>query len=95
MRVVMQPVTDPEEIARAQARRRRFDRNRAWLQARAEEVYARHRGRCISVAGEELFVADTPEEAMRLGRAAHPDDDGSFVQYIPRERFTRIYAHRR
>jgi len=48
-----------------------------------------------SSAGEEVFVADTPEEAMRLAGATHPDDDGSFVHYIPRERFARIYANRR
>ncbi len=94
MPLVMQEVTDPEEIARAQAQRERFDRNAAWLQAHAQEIYARHRGKCVCVAGEEIFVADTPEEAMRLGRTAHPDDHGSFVQYIPRERFARIYANR-
>jgi hypothetical protein len=95
MSIVMQEVTDPAEIAGARAQRQRFDRNAAWLQAHGQEVYRRHRGKCICVAGEELFVADTPEEAMRLGRTAHPDDDGSFVQYIPRERFARIYANRR
>jgi len=95
MPLVMQEVTDPEEIARARARRGRFDRNAVWLQAHAQEVYSHHRGKCICVAGEELFVADTPEEAMRLATAAHPDDDGSFVQYIPCERFARIYANRR
>jgi hypothetical protein len=95
MPIVMQEVTDPEEIAHARAQRERFDRNAAWLQAHAQEIYARYRGKCVCVAGEEVFVADTPEEAMRLARAAHPDDDGSFVQYIPRERFARIYANRR
>lgn len=94
MPIVMQEVTDPKEIARARAQRERFDRNAAWLQAHTDEAY-RHRGKCVCVAGEEIFVADTPEEAMRLGKSAHPDDDGSFVQYIPRERFARIYANRR
>jgi hypothetical protein len=93
--IVMEEVTDPIELAKARAQRERFDRNAAWLQAHAAEVYERHRGRCICVAGEELFVAHTPEEALALATAAHPDDDGSFVQYIPRERFARIYANRR
>ena len=92
--VVIEEVTDPDEIAEAQAQRERFDRNSAWLQAHSQEIYARHRGKCVCVAGEEAFVADTPEEAMALGRAAHPDDDGSFIQYVPRERYARIHAHR-
>jgi hypothetical protein len=95
MPIVMQEVTDPKEIARARAQRERFDRNAAWLQAHAQEIYSRHRGKCVCIAGEEIFVAETPEEAMRLANAAHPDDDGSFVQYVPRERFTRVYANRR
>jgi hypothetical protein len=56
-------------------------------------VYAHYRGKCICVAGEELFVADTPEEAHALATAAHPEDDGSFVLYIPREKVARIYAN--
>ncbi|MFQ5667934.1 MAG: hypothetical protein ACE5I7_16085 [Candidatus Binatia bacterium] len=93
--IVMEEVTDPDEIAKARAQRERFDRNSAWLQTHAQEIYALHRGKCVCVAAEEAFVADTPEEAMALARAAHPEDDGSFVQYIPRERFARIYANRR
>lgn len=92
-RVVMKEVTDPEEVARARAQRERFDRNAAWLQANAKEVYTRHRGKCICIAGEELFVADTPEAVLALAKAAHPDDDGYFLHYIPREKLARIYAH--
>lgn len=90
--IIMEEVTDPEELAKAQAQRERFDRNAAWLQAHASEVYTRHRGKCICIAGEELFVADTPVEAMALAKAAHPEDDGFFLRYIPRERLARIYA---
>jgi hypothetical protein len=32
---------------------------------------------------------------MALAQAAHPDDDGSFMQYIPREKLARIYANER
>ena len=91
--IVMEEVTDPEELAKARAQRKRFDRNAAWLQAHASEVYPRYRGKCICIAGEELFVADTPEEAIALASAAHPEDDGSFVHYIPRDKVARIYAH--
>ena len=91
--IIMEEVTDPVELAKARAQRKRFDRNAAWLQAHASEIYPRYRGKCICIAGEELFVADTPEEAMALASAAHPEDDGSFVQYIPRDKVARIYAH--
>ena len=93
-RIVMEEVTDPEENAAARARRERFDRNSAWLQSHATEVYTRHRGKCICVAGEELFVADSPEEVLAQARAAHPEDNGSIlVRYIPREKMARIYAN--
>jgi len=91
--IIMEEVTDPEELAKAQAQWQRFDRNAAWLRAHTSEVYTRYRGKCICIAGEELFAADTPEEALALARAAHPEDDGFFLHYIPREKLARIYAH--
>jgi hypothetical protein len=92
--IVVEEVTDPEENAAARARRERFDRNSAWLQSHATEVYTRHRGKCICVAGEELFVASSPEEVLALARAAHPQDNGSIlIRYIPREKTARIYAN--
>jgi hypothetical protein len=90
--VVMEIVTDPVELTRSRAQWVKFDRNAAWLQAHAAEVYPRHRGQCICVAGEELFVAETSALALALARAAHPDDDGLFVRFIPREKAARIYA---
>ncbi|NUQ65599.1 MAG: hypothetical protein HUU20_24280 [Pirellulales bacterium] len=91
--VMMEEAVDPVELAEARAQRERFDRNSAWLQAHASEVYAKHRGKCICVAGEELFVADTAREAIARAKAAHPDDIGRFVHYIPKEKVPRIYAH--
>lgn len=94
--IVMEEVTDPVELAQARAQRERFDRNAAWLHAHGDEIYPRHRGRFLCIAGEELFVADTPDAALSLARAAHPDDDGRFLRYVPREKVARIYAdHRR
>ncbi len=91
--VSMEEVTDPEELAKAQAQDERFDRNWAWFQTHASEVYLRHRGKCSCIAGEELFVAGTPEEVLALATAAHPEDDGRFVHYLPREKVARIYAN--
>ena len=93
--VVMELVTDPVEIGKARARRERFQRNLAWFQAHAHEVYAAHRGKCICMAGQELFVADSPREVLALARAAHPQDEGRFTRYIPREKLPRIYAAQR
>jgi len=92
--IVMEEVTDPVELAKARARRARFDRNWTWLNAHADEVYA-HRGKCICIAGQQRFVADTPAEVLALATAAHPEDDGRFTLYIPWERMYRIYANQR
>lgn len=91
--IVMEEVTDPQRVAEAHARRVLADRNSAWLQAHASEIYTRHRGKCIVVAGEELFVADTPEDVIAMAEAAHPEDDGSLIRYIPKEKMARIYAN--
>ena len=90
--IVMEEVTDPEVLARARVQDERFDRNSAWLQAHIPEVYSLYRGKVICVAGEELFAADTPEEVIAMADAAHPEDDGSLIRYIPKEKTARIYA---
>jgi hypothetical protein len=92
--ITMEEVTDPEELTQARVRDARFARNSAWLQAPVTEIYRQYRGQCICVAGAELFVADTPEEALAQARAAHPEEDGSIlIRYIPRQKIARIYAY--
>ena len=86
-------ITDPAAVAHFQAQQARFARNAAWLQAHATEIYPRYRGKHICVAGAALFVGDTPAEAWALATAAHPDDDGRFLYYIPREPLARVYVH--
>ncbi len=88
-------VTDPAELAASNARQARFERNLSWFGEHAVEIGATHRGQCICVAGQELFAAGTPQEALALARAAHPEDDGFLLQYIYREKLDRIYAHPR
>ncbi len=90
--IEMEEVTDATELAVAKRQREQFDRNSAWLQRHISEIYENHRGRCICVAGEELFVADTATEATALAMAAHPEDAGWFTRYIPKEKVARIYA---
>ena len=93
--VVMEEVADPVELAKAQAQRARFDRSWDWFKARATELYERFHGQCIVIAGEETFAATTAQEAWALARAAHPEDDGSFIISIPREKAARVYAYQR
>jgi len=92
--IVIEETTEATELAEAEAQREQFDRNAAWLQVHASEVYVKYRGRCICIAGEELFEAATAKEALALATAAHPEDKGRFVQYIPKDKVARIYAHR-
>jgi hypothetical protein len=40
----------------------------------------------VYVAGEDLFVADSPEEVMALAKAAHPKDDGRLMRYTRKEK---------
>ena len=93
--IVMEEVTDPVEVSKARVRREKFDRNFAWFRTHAAEVYEHHRGKFICIAGEEVFAAATPEEAIAQATAAHPRDEGSFVQYIPLEKMARVYANHR
>ena len=93
MPVVMEELTDAAELADSQAVREQFDRNSAWLQAHASEVYARNRGQCICIAGEEVFAANTARDALALATAAHPHDKGRFMHYVPKDKLPRIYAH--
>ncbi len=95
IQVTKEEVTDPAEIAAFQARWAQAQRNSDWLQAHAHEIYTQQRGKFIAVAGEELFVGDTPEEVHTLARAAHPEDQGSLSRYIYPKKMTRIYAHQR
>jgi hypothetical protein len=88
----MTEVTEPEENAKAKAQRERFRKNSDWLQAHVPEVYARHRGKFICVAGQELFIADAALDVVAAARKAHPEDDGLLFRYIPREKVERIYA---
>jgi hypothetical protein len=89
--IFVSEITDPTELAKASQRRAFADRNSAWLQAHIAEIYSQHRGKCICVAGEELFVGDTVHEVMALAKAAHPEDDGALLRYIPKEKLERIY----
>src|SRR5271155_2754545 len=90
--IVVSEVTALAERAGARAQDERADRNSAWLQAHVPEIYAKYRGKCICVAGEELFVAETVAEGTALAKAVHPEDDGAILRYILKEKREMIYA---
>ena len=93
-RFIIEEVTDPEEIARHRDVAERAKRNRDWLQAHWPDLLPQALGRFLAVAGQEAFVADTPEEALALAETAHPEDTGVIFQYVIAEPGARIYAHR-
>jgi hypothetical protein len=85
--------TDPHECELARLQRQQFDRNSAWLQEHIADVYVpQNRGKIVCIAGEEAFFGDTVEDVAARAAAAHPDDKGSFMRYIPRQKMTWIYA---
>ena len=94
-RCVIEEIDDPAIVAHARAQQERARRNGQWLQAHWPEVLPHARGKFLAVAGQEAFIAGTPEDAWALAQAAHPEDNGAFVEYIRPERGPRIYVHRR
>ena len=91
--IVMEEVTDEKELAEAQLRREFYDRNFAWFQLNSNKIYRKYRGKCIAVAGEELFVADTMPEVWQLAETKYPKDKGIFAHYIFKEKAIRIYGN--
>ena len=90
----LEEVTDPDEIARHRGVSEAGRRNSEWLASHWGDLLPDARGRFVAVAGQEAFIADTPEEAIALAQAAHPDDAGLVIQYVIPERGWRIYADR-
>ena len=92
LQVTISVEPDALEEAKARAGQEKFKRNIAWLEAHAAEVYS-NRGKFYCISEAQAFVAETVEDAVAQACAAHPDDDGRFTGYIPKERAARIYAH--
>ena len=61
---------DPIEAARRQAQMERARQNSDWLQSHWAELLPQAQGKFVAVAGEEGFIADTPEEAWAWSRPA-------------------------
>jgi hypothetical protein len=91
----IEEISNPHDIARACAQDERHRRNSDWLQTHWAEVLPQGRGKFLAVAGQEPFIADTPEAAWAWVATTHPEDDGAIVQYLRPETGPRIYAGQR
>ncbi|MBI3651221.1 MAG: hypothetical protein HY231_09275 [Acidobacteria bacterium] len=91
--IVMEESTDLEDGTETRLRQQRYQRNLAWLEQHAAEIYTHYRGKFFCVAGQELFVADTSKEVAAQAKAAHPEDDGRIVRYIYEKKLARVYAN--
>jgi hypothetical protein len=89
---IIEEVNDPVEIARFKAQREQARRNRDWLETHWSDLLPQARGKFLAVAGQEAFLADTPQEAWAWIDTAHPEDKGGFVQYVRPGKGPRIYA---
>jgi hypothetical protein len=81
----IEAMTEPAELARAQAHRQQFGRNWAWLKDHATEIFRRHRGQYVVVAAEQKFVGATAEEAWTRAAEAQAEERGSFVMQVPKQ----------
>jgi hypothetical protein len=90
--LIFEEVNDPAEAARLQSLHERFRRNADWLESHWSVLLPQARGKHVAVAGQEAFVADSPEEGWAWVQANHPEDDGAFVRYVIPEKGPRIYA---
>jgi hypothetical protein len=84
-------ITEEPEDPELNRRLARYRRNGEWMTEHGAPLFERYRGQYIAVSEGEVFVSDDAWEARRLAREKHPDDE-PFVQYIPREKYERIYA---
>lgn len=88
-----EPPTGAEaEVVRARQERSR--RNSQWLQTHWDQLLPQALGKFVVVAGEEAFVADTPDQAWAWAAEKHPEDDTATVQYVNPRWGLKIYANR-
>ncbi|SRR5260370_42495535 len=90
---IVEEVTDPVENARATEQDERHRRNLHWSQAHWGDVLPHGFGKFLAVAGQEAFLGESAQEAWALAKAAHPEDDGAFIQYLLEHTGPRIYAY--
>jgi len=93
-KLVIEEVTDPVEIARHREQDEQFQRNLDWIESHWSDILPAAYGKYVAVAGQQAFVADSPQDARALAEAAHPNDKGIWVHYLRRPGGPRIYGNR-
>lgn len=94
--VIEIPEISDEDRAANVAMLAEHNKNVTWWNAHADEIVARHAGKYVCVAGQELFVGDDPLEVSARAVAAHPAlRRGLFAKRIPTHTGPMIHALRR
>jgi hypothetical protein len=83
------------EAEAIRARQERARRNSQWLQTHWGHLLPHAFGKFVAVAGEEAFIADTPQQAWAWAAEKHPQDDTATVQYVNPRQGPKVYANRR
>ncbi|HXU39393.1 MAG TPA: hypothetical protein VN937_23765 [Blastocatellia bacterium] len=84
-------ITEEPENPELNRRLAQFRRNGQWLTQHGAPFFELFRGQYIAVSEGEVFASSDAAGAQSLAKQKHPDDE-PFVQYIPQERYERIYA---
>ena len=93
-KITIEYVSDPAAAERYREAHEQFDRNSQWLQANWPNLLPQARGKILAVAGQEAYLADTPEEAWKWTKDHHPEDKGPLVQYVFAKEGPRFYGFR-
>ena len=94
-RIDIEEVTDPADVEVFQKADEQHARNSEWLESHWVELLPAASGKFVAVAGQEAYIAESVEEALRWVEQAHPHDRGSIVQFVWRHEGPRIYGTRR
>jgi hypothetical protein len=94
-RLIVEEVTDPDEISRFHAQHEQAQRKSAWLETHWDVLLPDAFGKFIAVAGGEAFIAESPREARDWAKTVHPEDKGALVEYVLPPGGPRFYANRR
>lgn len=84
----------PAETLMVCARQERSRANSQWLQAHWDQLLPQALGKFVAVAGQEAFIADSPEQAWAWAAEKHPEDDTATVQYVDPRQGPKLYATR-
>src|SRR5262245_14438764 len=76
-------VTDPDEIEQIRQQHEQAKLNIDWLHTHWHEVLPQAFGKYVAVAGQTAFIGDDPVETRARAVAAHPDDVGVYLHYVP------------